>query len=43
MISGSLNEAAKKHQIFILTHGSREKDTLDEMGIAFNEIKIKTV
>ncbi len=43
MISGALEEASKKHQIFILTHGSREKDTLDEMGIAYNEIKIKTV
>lgn len=41
MMSGALNEAAKNHQIFILTHGSREKDALDELGIEYNEIAIK--
>ena len=41
MMSGALNEAAKKHQIFILTHGNREKDALDDLGIKYNEISIK--
>ncbi|MBQ4316680.1 MAG: AAA family ATPase [Clostridia bacterium] len=42
MMSGALNEAAKKHQIFILTHGNREKDAFDDLGIAYSEISIKT-
>lgn len=42
MISGALNEAAKKHQIFILTHGDREETAMSCMGIAFNKIGIKT-
>ncbi len=43
MMSGALNEAAKNHQIFILTHGSREKDAFDELGVGYNEIAIKQV
>lgn len=42
MMSGALGEAAKNHQIFILTHGSREREALDDLGIGYNEIAIKT-
>ncbi len=40
MISHALDEAAKKHQIFILTHGEREKSALNNAGIAYNEISL---
>ena len=40
MMTGAIAEAAKKHQIFILTHGEREKDAFDDVGIAYNEISI---
>ena len=43
MISGAISEASKKHQIFILTHGNRERDALDEMGIEYTDIKIKNI
>ncbi len=42
MMSSALNEAAKKHQIFIMTHGNREKDAFDDLDITYNEISIKT-
>ena len=42
MISGALNEAAKKHQIFILTHSDREMRALEEIGADYTEISIKT-
>lgn len=42
MMSGALNEAAKKHQIIILTHGDREKEALSDVGIEYSEISIKT-
>ena len=42
MISGALNEAAKKHQLFILTHGDREMRALEEIGVEYTEICIKT-
>jgi hypothetical protein len=42
MMSGALNEAAKKHQLFILTHSDREMRALEETGVDYNEISIKT-
>ncbi len=42
MMSGALNEAAKKHQLFILTHGDREMRALEEIGVEYTEISIKT-
>ncbi len=42
MMSAALNEAAKKHQIFILTHGNREKEAFDDLDISYNEVSIKT-
>ncbi len=42
MMSGALNEAAKKHQIFILTHSDRELAALNDVGVAYNEVFIKT-
>jgi uncharacterized protein YhaN len=42
IISGALNEAAKKHQLFILTHGDREMRALEEIGVEYTEISIKT-
>lgn len=42
MISGALNEAAKKHQIFILTHSDREENAMTNVGIDFTKINIKT-
>jgi predicted ATPase len=41
-MSGALNEAAKKHQLFILTHSDREMRALEETGVDYNEISIKT-
>ncbi len=41
MMTGALNEAAKKHQILILTHSLREKDAFDDVGVAYNDIFIK--
>ncbi len=43
MISGALGEAAKKHQIFILTHGDRERLALEDINAEYTEISIKTV
>ncbi len=43
MISGAVSEASKKHQVFILTHGSRERDAMSDMGVEFSEIHLKTV
>ena len=43
MISGALNEASKKHQIFILTHGDRERSALEDIGAKYTEISIKTI
>jgi hypothetical protein len=43
MMSGALNEAAKKHQIFILTHGDRERSALEDIGAKYTEISIKTI
>ncbi len=43
MMSGALNEAAKKHQIFILTHGNREKEALADINAKYSEIFIKQV
>ena len=42
MMSGALNEAAKKHQLFILTHGEREMRAFEEIGVDYTEISIKT-
>ncbi len=41
MISGAVNEAAKKHQILILTHGNREKDAFDDIGVDYNNVVIQ--
>ncbi len=41
LMAGALGEASKNHQIFIFTHGEREKNAFSEEGIAFNEISIK--
>lgn len=38
MILGAIGTAAKKHQIFIFTHSTREADALGDVGIAYNEI-----
>ncbi len=43
MMSGALASAAKKHQLFILTHGSREKQALSDIGAEFSEIEIKQI
>ena len=43
MISGALGEAAKKHQIFILTHGDRERLALEDINAEYTEISIKTI
>ncbi len=43
MMSGALNEAAKKHQIFIFTHGDREMTALEDAGIPYTRISIKTI
>ena len=42
MMSGALNEAAKKHQLFILTHSDREMRAFEEIGVDYNQISIKT-
>ena len=41
MISYALGEAAKKHQIFILTHGHREASALDSAGVTYNSVEIR--
>lgn len=41
MISGALGEASKKHQIFILTHGDRERSAFEDIGVGYTEISIK--
>ncbi len=43
MISGALGEAAKKHQIFILTHGDRERLALEDINAEYSEISIKNI
>ncbi len=43
MMSGALGEASKKHQIFILTHGDRERLALEDINAEYTEISIKTV
>ncbi len=43
LMSGALSEAAKKHQIIILTHSDREKNAISESGAKYTEISIKTV
>ena len=43
MMSGALGEAAKKHQIFILTHGDRERSALEDVGVEYTEISMKTI
>lgn len=41
MMAGAISEAAKKHQIFILTHGEREMDAFDDIGVEYNTVKIE--
>lgn len=41
MISGAINEAAKKHQIILLAHGDREAGALDDIGAKYNEFNIE--
>ena len=43
MMSGALNEASKKHQIFIFTHSDREKTALEDAGISYTNISFKTI
>ena len=43
MMSGALKEASKKHQLIILTHSAREADALDDAGIKYQPISIKTI
>ena len=40
MILGAVKEASKKHQIFILTHGTRESLALNDIGAEYSEISI---
>ena len=40
MILGAVKEASKKHQIFILTHGTRELLALNDIGAEYSEISI---
>lgn len=42
MMSGALAEAAKKHQIIIMTHGDREINALCDTGPEYTEISLKT-
>ncbi|MBO5914339.1 MAG: hypothetical protein J6Q72_03235 [Clostridia bacterium] len=43
MMLGAVKEAAKKHQIFILTHGNREALAFSDIGADYSEIQIKQV
>ncbi len=40
MIAGAIKEAAKKHQIFILTHGNRESLAFGDIGADFSDVSI---
>ncbi|MBQ3230004.1 MAG: AAA family ATPase [Clostridia bacterium] len=41
MMSGALAEAAKKHQIIIMTHSDRESNALADVGLDYTEISLK--
>ena len=41
MMAGALKEATKKHQIFILTHGEREQNAFDDIGLEYTNITME--